>query len=352
MRRLVQYLTLLRKLDVIDDGGMILALGRMKPRQRITDFWNTTIQGLRTTAVDFISGEPIGDRYILQRPLGAGGMGEVYAAIDLNEFVKTENIGRTVAVKRLQARSLLSSDMVGRFRREIAASLLLSRLNNPHVIKMLDNEFGLSGEPPFAVFEHRPALQSIDQHSLPISIEPAIGITLRVASALFSLHELGLLHRDIKPQNVLWDGANEVRLIDFGMVKIPPELFQLEPQLVLAFSITPLTAAVGTPIFMPPEQFLGQSSESTDVFGLCSLLVFMLTKSPRARADHALLWSPSLRTLIRDGMEHSKQRRIQTVAEFAARLAATDEGSQLATEIIEMPDILRNAIELARLNWS
>ncbi len=208
-------------------------------------------------------------------------MGEVYAAVD-------DVLGRSVAVKTLRR----ASNAVGpesldeRFRLEARA---IAALNHPGIVQVYDID--LAADPPYLVME-RVAGPSLKERlvtgALTASEVRALGI--QIARALASAHAAGIVHRDVKPANILAAGAGAWKLADFGVAHVPDS------------SLTMTGQFIGSPAFAPPEALLrGQSSPAGDVFGLGATLYYAAAgRWPRAEETNVGLLAPirSLRELV------------------------------------------------------
>lgn len=212
-------------------------------------------------------------RYRVTGTLGAGAMGEVYAAID-------EVLGREVAVKTLRAhRSELAARMLDeRFRLEARA---IAALHHPGVVQVFDID--LSADPPYLVMERvaGPSLRErLAAGALGLDELRAMGI--QVARALAAAHAAGILHRDVKPANLLAAGAGTWKLADFGVAHVPDSSLTLTGQFV------------GSPAYAPPEALVrGQSSAAGDVYGLGATLYEAATgRWPRRDSQTGALLAP------------------------------------------------------------
>jgi eukaryotic-like serine/threonine-protein kinase len=186
-------------------------------------------------------GVVVAQRYKILRPLGRGGMGEVFAA----ENVRT---GRVVAVKVLRADSKQKSSAVARFQREARAA---GAINSDHVTQVLD----VQDDPEqgiVIVFELLEGESLIDRlkRSGPMSFDEIFPIVEQVWMGLDAAHAAGVIHRDLKPSNVFLerrpDGQTRVKILDFGISKLPKE--------VGGDTLTEMGQSLGTFSFMPPEQ--------------------------------------------------------------------------------------------------
>jgi eukaryotic-like serine/threonine-protein kinase len=199
-------------------------------------------------------------RYRIVEQLGAGGMGVVYSATD-------EKLGRTVAVKILPAGVLTSEDARERFRRE---ALALARLNHPHIAALYD--VGEQDGVDYIVMEcvQGQSLRTALQGG-PLTVVEATRIALQIAEALEEAHAQGVVHRDLKPANVMITAKGSAKVLDFGVAKL---LAGTE----IAQSLTEAVGPIGTPLYMSPEQALGERVDArTDLWSLGALYYEMLT---------------------------------------------------------------------------
>jgi len=191
-------------------------------------------------------------RYRVTKVLGAGAMGEVFAAVD-------DVLGREVAVKTLRGhRNGLAARMLDdRFRQEARA---IAALSHPGVVAVFDLD--LAADPPYLVME-RMAGPSLKDHlatgRLAVNELRALGI--QIGRALAAAHAQKIVHRDVKPANILAGGPGTWKLADFGVAHVPDS------------SITMTGQFVGSPAYAPPEALVrGQCDAEGDVFGLGACL--------------------------------------------------------------------------------
>ncbi len=202
----------------------------------------------------------IAGRYRLERRVGEGGMAEVYLAHD-------ELLDRPVAVKVL--RQALAQDRVlrERFVREAQAA---ARLDHPHIVGVYD--LGEWGGRPFLVMEwvEGPTLASLIRERGPLPVPLACELGAQIASALAYAHGRGLIHRDVKPHNILLKaegGRWEAKLADFGLAKV-----------LSATSLTLTQEVFGTPQYVAPEVVRGERvTPAADLYSLGVVLFEMLT---------------------------------------------------------------------------
>jgi len=206
-------------------------------------------------------GEVLSDRWRLNAPLGRGAMGSVFAGEDLL-------LERDVAIKRLAPEFASDDMMLARFRREALAS---SRIVHPNIVTTLD--FGVHDGVPYIVMERVDGrgLDEVLAKEGPLSVERAAQLARHVALGLEAAHRHGIVHRDIKPGNVMvaQPGLVEVgRIVDFGIARSA----SMGPRL------TQVGLAVGTPGYLAPEQLSGGEVDArADVFSLGVTMYEMLT---------------------------------------------------------------------------
>ncbi|MER7593004.1 protein kinase [Streptomyces hydrogenans] len=210
----------------------------------------------------------VADRYRLHGCIGRGGMGEVWQATD-------EVLGRSVAVKLMLAQSTDPSG-ADRFRLEAQTA---ARLSHPHVVGVFD--FGTWDGKLFLVMElvEGDSLGSTPAHPLVLPAERVAVVAAHAAAGLAAAHRQGVVHRDIKPGNLLMDAEGTVKLADFGIAR-----FVDDP----SAGLTTTGQIVGTGLYLAPERALGKpASPASDVYSLGCVLYQLLTGHPPFRADTA-----------------------------------------------------------------
>jgi serine/threonine-protein kinase len=212
-------------------------------------------------------GETVGERYELQRLLGAGGMGAVYEA-------RHKLIGRRCAVKLLHPQYAGQASMLTRFQREARAA---ASLENEHIAAVTD--FGFAGDGvPFLVMER---LEGEDLSALlaregRLPVGRAVSLVMQACRGLAAAHASDIVHRDLKPANLFLtrrsDGGDLVKVLDFGIAKL------LDADETGA-SITGTGKLLGTACYMPPEQAKGESDidHRADIYALGAILYELLT---------------------------------------------------------------------------
>jgi len=220
---------------------------------------------------DPMLGAEIDGRYVVTGKLGAGGMGSVYRG-------DQTAMGREVAIKMLRRDFGEDSTLVERFQREARNS---SKLEHPNTVRVFD--FGKSADGDlYLVMEllrGGSLAQVIGERG--VSAERAIHIARQIARSVGEAHKKGLVHRDLKPANVQVMGvegdADFVKVLDFGLAKLAVKEGAEEGDQ----SLTTAGAALGTPLYMSPEQCAGQRVDGrTDIYSLGAILHEMLAGSP------------------------------------------------------------------------
>jgi serine/threonine protein kinase len=251
------------------------------------------VNSSRSRATALAVGTRLG-RYEIVAPLGAGGMGEVYRARDTR-------LPREVAVKTLRLGAQGSQERRKRFEREAS---IAARLNHPNICRLYD--FGREGDVDFLVMEYLEGETLRDRLRLgPIRLDHAVPLALQIACALEEAHRHGVIHRDLKPGNVMITDRGlkeEVRLLDFGIAKC---LADHGPE-VLGFkrdeSLTREGQVVGTTPYMSPEQLEGRSVDGrSDIFSFGAVIYEMLAGRPAFAAS-------STAGLVARILEHHPQR--------------------------------------------
>ncbi|MCA9738142.1 MAG: serine/threonine protein kinase, partial [Gemmatimonadetes bacterium] len=200
-------------------------------------------------------GEQIG-RYRIESELGRGGMGVVYRATQVT-------LNRTVAVKMLP-RQLADDENLERFRREAQT---LAQLAHEGIVHIYDVEEHEGSHFIIMEFVGGGSLGGVIERESPLPVDRTLEITAQVASALAAAHRRGIIHRDIKPDNILFNEEGRPRLTDFGIAHMRD-----------GNSKTKTGVMLGTPYYMSPEQARGRSvTPASDLYALGVLMYEMLT---------------------------------------------------------------------------
>src|SRR5258706_8789996 len=209
--------------------------------------------------------------YEVLAPLGAGGMGEVYRARD-------SRLGRDVAIKALPAAFAADPERVARFERE---AKLLASLNHPNVggihgLEEVDGHRYLVLE----YIEGETLDQRLTRGALPVG--EALEVCRQIAAALETAHENGVVHRDLKPGNVMLTSSGAVKVLDFGLAKAAAPGGASDPNLsaspTMTYVATVAGVILGTAAYMSPEQARGKAVDKrTDIWSFGCVLYECLT---------------------------------------------------------------------------
>ncbi|MBQ8555639.1 MAG: Stk1 family PASTA domain-containing Ser/Thr kinase [Clostridia bacterium] len=196
-------------------------------------------------------------RYVLVEQIGIGGMAIVYRAID-------RNTGHSVAVKVLKPEFNRDAEFVSRFQREAEAA---SKMTHHNIVNLLD--VGMDGENRYLIMEYvkGKTLKEVIQEKGRISAPVAVQITIRILSALQHAHQNGIIHRDIKPQNILVHADGHIKVADFGIARMAN-----------SSTLTRGDSVMGSVHYFSPEQAQGQGTDVTsDLYSVGVTLYEMLT---------------------------------------------------------------------------
>lgn len=265
-------------------------------------------------------------------PLGAGGMGEVYRAWDTR-------LGRTVAIK------ILRPDKVGsreRFHRE---ARVISRLSHPHICSLYD--VGEHNGTPFLVMEYlegQTLADRLDDGAIPLP--HALRYSIEICDALGEAHRHGVIHRDVKPANVMLT-RDGVKLLDFGLAKLrQAEADAADKETTKTLHLTQDGRIVGTVSYMSPEQLEGRKIDArTDLFAVgavlyemvtgcrpfggestASVIATVLTADPPPMSSLQPLTPLSLERVVRRCLAKNPEDRWQTAPDLGWELKSIAEG--------------------------
>jgi serine/threonine-protein kinase len=284
-----------------------------------------------------VSGEVIADRYELEELVGAGGMSSVYRARDLL-------LERNVALKVLHPHYGDDEEYVERFRREARA---VAQLSHPHIVTVIDR--GEDDGQQYIVFEYVDGenLKQLVERSGPLPLRRVIDLGIAIADALAFAHERGLIHRDVKPQNVLLTPDGDAKVTDFGIAR----------SLDVKHGVTQTGTVLGTSNYLSPEQASGRvTSPATDVYSLGVVLYELLTAEVPFPGDNFVAVAMKhinepppdllerrpdaplrLVAAIECALEKDPARRFQTMDDFAREL-------RLCRQELDEPDSARTIV--------
>ncbi len=261
-------------------------------------------------------------RYEIVKELGRGAMGVVYQAHD-------PQIDRLVALKVLRQDRIVSEDFIQRFVKEAKA---IGRLSHPNIVTVYD--VGQDRDTIYIAMEYlegRPLDEVIKENNL--SFEDIIDIGVQVAESLDYAHKKGIIHRDIKPPNIIFTSDGQVKLTDFGIARIEDTSATMQ---------TKAGEILGTPIYMAPEQVMGHAVDGrSDLYSL-GIILYQITVGKRpfegnnltsifraitqdlpvAPVEINYAISPELSHLIMKSLAKTPDERFQNGKEMAGALRA------------------------------
>jgi eukaryotic-like serine/threonine-protein kinase len=268
-----------------------------------------------------VVGQTIAERYELEELVGSGGMSSVYKAHD-------RLLERNVALKILHDQYTSDDEFVERFKREART---VAQLSHPNIVTVIDR--GEDGGHQFIVFEYIDGenLKELVVRSGRLPVRDALELALQIARGLAFAHQNGLVHRDVKPQNVLLNGDGRAKVTDFGIARS-----------VEVDGITQTGSVLGTSNYIAPEQASGQRVDSqTDVYSLGVVLYELLAGDVPFPGENFVAVAmkhvneppPSLLDVRRDvplrvaaavdrALEKDPARRFPSMQAFAAELEA------------------------------
>ena len=278
------------------------------------------------TDPDACDGIVLGGRYRLESHQGTGGMAVVFRALDMNT-------GHTVAVKLLRPDLVQQdSNYISRFQREAEAA---SRMTHHNIVNLLD--VGQEGSIRYLVMEYVEGhtLKEIIEERGRLTPETSVQFAIRILSALQHAHRQHIIHRDIKPQNILVDRQGYVKVADFGIARIASRE-----------TLTKKDTVVGSVHYFSPEQARGEpADERSDIYSVGVCLYEMLTGTlpfdaedgnavayqqvnadPPPFSERAPDVSPLLEAVVRKAMAKNPDERYQRAAQMAGDLQAAIDG--------------------------
>ena len=286
----------------------------------------------------------LSDRYQVEARIGAGGMAEVYRGFD-------QVLNRTVAIKVLLPQMARDTSFVERFRREAQAA---ARLNQPNIVGVYDT--GADAGTQYIVMEFiegRTLAEFMASGRRPTSTQAA-EIAQKIAAAIAAAHAQGVIHRDIKPGNVMITRDGVIKVMDFGIAR------------VLGPETAPQTSAVlGTASYLSPEQAQGGPVDArTDIYSLGAVLYELLTARPPFTGDSPVAVAykqvneapavPSslnpdvparLDAVVMKALSKNPSNRYQSAEEFSADLARVIAGQEVEATPL-MPAAIGDATQV------
>ncbi|OMQ14758.1 serine/threonine protein kinase [Modestobacter sp. VKM Ac-2676] len=280
------------------------------------------------------SPQVLGERYEIGGVLGRGGMAEVHRGRDLR-------LGREVAVKVLRQDLARDPSSQVRFRREAQAA---ASLNHPAIVAVYDTgeDRTTTGATPYIVMEYveGETLRDVLQHERRLSPERAMSLTADICAALDFSHRNGIVHRDVKPGNVMITPQGTVKVMDFGIARAVSDS---------AATMTSTAAVIGTAQYLSPEQARGEGVDArSDVYSAGCLLYELVTGTPPFTGDSPVAVayqhvredprtpssinpeiSPELDAIVLKAMSKNPANRYQSAAEMRADLLRAVAGQRV-----------------------
>jgi serine/threonine-protein kinase len=277
---------------------------------------------------DTLIGSILAEKYRIEEHLGAGGMCNVYRA-------RHVLIGKQVAIKTLKSELAADPKIAERFKQEALAA---SRVRHPNAIDVTDYGVGKDNV-PFIVMElvNGSTLGQAIRGEGPFTIERAADVLRQVCGALEVAHQVGVIHRDIKPDNILiseHEGRDWVEVTDFGVAKIQEDVNRRAP-------ITGANFIIGTPRYMSPEQCEGHPVDArSDIYSLAVVVYEMLagdvpfegnstrlliahsTEPPAPLRDKRPDISPEVEAVVMRALEKDPSLRPQSASDFYMEFAS------------------------------
>lgn len=258
--------------DGADGSGLFVADPETEFRQRFPEYASI----VRSVVRRVIKPKQLGD-YDLLEELGHGGMGVVYRAIQ-------KYLNQEVAIKVLPRCCLDDSQTVNRFRREM---LLIGALNHPNIVRALNAGESLGTHYLVMEFVHGKNLGDVIRTALtlsggeegPMPLGAACEVIRQAALGLDHVHQFGLVHRDMKPANLMIDAGGTVKILDLGLGKFSAGAWTKEAP---NHSLTQMGTTMGTVDYMAPEQWENSSQVDirSDIYGLGATFYFLLSGAP------------------------------------------------------------------------
>ena len=300
-------------------------------------------------------GEVVADRYELEELVGTGGMSSVYRARD-------RLLERQVAIKVLHEHYSRDDDYVERFRREARSA---AKLSHPNIVTVIDR--GEADGRQFIVFEYVDGenLKQVVTSRGRLPVRDALELGIQIGRALAFAHAQGLVHRDVKPQNVLL-GGGDVKVTDFGIAR----------SIDVPVGLTQTGTVLGTSEYISPEQATGRQADArTDIYSLGVVLYELLAGQPpysgdsfvavamrhvndpvasitHARPDVPLRVDAALRRAMAKDPDDRFQTMDEFVAELSACLAGLGDLDDDRTVIVAPPVQPRARPQRRRRRWS
>jgi serine/threonine protein kinase len=257
-------------------------------------------------------GKVINDRYEVLEKLGGGGMSVVYLAEDTI-------LKRKVAIKAISIPANEKEETIERFEREVHNLTQLAHKNIVNVYDVTENDDCF-----FIVMEYidGPTLSEYIANHQPLDIQTIINFTEQIIEGIKHAHETRIVHRDIKPQNILIEKDKTLKILDFGIAKALSET-----------TMTQTNHVLGTVQYLSPEQARGESTDSgTDIYSIGVVLYEMLVGKPPYNGENAI--SIAIKHIQDDMPNPTDQRKDVPQALSNVVLKATEKDKKIVTNLL------------------
>jgi serine/threonine protein kinase len=340
------------EIGVGENTNKIRALSAQRSRSSVVETMRRDRREPGSSEYDRLVGETLDGRYYVQRKIGEGGMGVVFAA-------RHAVIERPLAIKVLKREVMRDTATIKRFVQEAKAA---SRIGHPNIVDVTD--FGTTPDGmTYSVMEYVDGvtLSRAIKERAPFPPDRSIKIALQIARALGAAHDKGIVHRDLKPENVFLIEREQrhdfVKIVDFGIAKVQPIEGKSEgPRLTRAGSV------FGTPEYMAPEQAAGRSDTDgrVDIYALGTILYEMTVGHtphrsdstvrtiamqmldpivPPSQVDPNLAVPKPLELAIMKALAKKRDERYQTMGDFAAALDEVTQQIKNAASTLSLPPL-------------
>lgn len=276
-----------------------------------------------TVVLSVTPGEVLDDRWRIEQRIGQGAMGSVFRARDLEHDL-------VVAIKILAPEHCHKPKVLARFEREAE---LMTSIRHPNIVQLFGH--GRRSALPYIAMEYLEGMtlsEVLTHRNGRLGLGETVAVVKHIASGLAFLHHYGLVHRDVKPQNIFVSAGGRITILDLGVVRD-----QANP------GLTRPGAMVGTPYYMSPEQILGQDDidRRTDVYALSAMTFELLTGRPPflGASNFEVLYghrntpppdaslvvktvTPAVAEVLTNGLAKERTERPESASEFAANLEA------------------------------
>ncbi len=283
------------------------------------------VEALAGPASQLLEAGLLVDHFEVIRLLGTGGMGEVYLARDTK-------LGRKVALKMIRPALLDSPEALARFQREAQA---MARFQHPHLLTIY--AVGEHEQLPYVAIEYVEGAdldERLAERSM--GLDEALRIGIAVAEALIKAHQSGVLHRDLKPQNVLLSNDGRILVADFGLAKlIESDSMSVRHPRLVEVSAVAQSNVLGSPRYMAPEQWQqDELGPATDVWALGSIMFELISGRPpfaeqQAEEQRRAVCSDTIAPRLEECCEVSRP-----IADLVARCLEKDPANRPTAEAL------------------